>query len=94
VPEHENLEILGSVAAADEHDQLEHPADHDYKADTGKGDLWQTGPPTLPASQPPSRMTDRVFAPHGVPTPDGIGNFAAKVQRFHTRTGHREPNSP
>jgi hypothetical protein len=29
--EHENLELLGSVSAADEHDQLEQPADNDVE---------------------------------------------------------------
>jgi len=29
VPEHENLQLLRSVAAADEHDQLQKATDHD-----------------------------------------------------------------
>jgi hypothetical protein len=29
VAEHEDLQLLGSVAAADKHDQLQQPTDHD-----------------------------------------------------------------
>lgn len=49
VAKHQNLQLLSSVAAADEHDQLEQAQDNDVeRADTSKGDLQQTGTPTLP----------------------------------------------
>jgi hypothetical protein len=56
VSEHENLEILGSILAAEQHDQLQHRQTTTYKADTCKGDLQQTGTPTLPPPRQPSRL--------------------------------------
>jgi hypothetical protein len=44
VAEHENLELLRSILAAEKHEQLEQAADDDVQArHTQKGDLQQTG---------------------------------------------------
>jgi hypothetical protein len=52
VAEHENLKLLGSIPAPEEHDELEQAGDDDVQtSDTSKGDLQQSGTPTLPPPQ-------------------------------------------
>jgi hypothetical protein len=66
VAEHEDLELLGSLAAAEEHDELEQATDDDVQ-----GGHKQRRPPAdgrrrrYSPLNSPRPSPDRVFAPHG-----------------------------
>lgn len=57
VVEHENLELLRSIPAAEEHDQLQKTADNEVRLTQAKATSRRRGTPTLPPSQQASGLT-------------------------------------
>ena len=69
VARHEDLQLFRALAAPEQHDQLEQPADDDVHERQAQGRPPQDGLPTLPrhqqgASHSDRRDADRVCAPH------------------------------
>jgi hypothetical protein len=64
VAEHEDLELIGSITAAEHTINSSRRQTTMYRRDTSKGDLQQTGPPTLPPPRQPSHFTRSGFATH------------------------------
>jgi hypothetical protein len=83
VAEHENLQFLRSVAASDEHDQLQQPADDDVQGWRKHSDLQQTGgTPDATAASTAPRLTRSGFrTPRAEPEQDVVGQAAEVMGR-------------